>query len=219
MTQDTLEEALIDVRRAYRLLWAYQKRVTQCATYIRDRLGFEHAYVDYQFRPPKNDIEHHWAWDGLPLSLVGFLSTKPAADNDGNSNPRAGRRQAADLLLYVNVVSDTALEARLFKDNWQYEPDAAELGPPESSASQLWLYLIRLHAGRAPPITAPKAVVERINNDGHWPEKGKIERNRDIGIDIYVEYIDLATIGDQDRLAERVDLFAEDAAAALDVVL
>lgn len=218
MTQD-LAAALTDVRRAYRLLWAYQKRVTQCATFIRDRLGFEHGYVDYQFRPPKNDIEHHWAWDGLPFALAGFVSTKRAAEDGGTGIKRAKRRQVADLLLYVNVVSDTALEACLYEDDWQHEPDAAKLGQPESSNSELWLYLAKLHAGRAPSVATPKVVVERINNEGCWPENGQTLHNAAIGIDMYVEYIDLAALGDQDCLAARIDLFAENAARELSVVL
>lgn len=218
MTQD-LTAALTDVRRAYRLLWAYQKRVTQCVTFIRDRLSFEHSHVDYQFRLPKNDIEHHWAWDGLPLVLASFVSTKPAAEDGSTGNKREKRQQESDLLLFIEIISDTALEACLYEDDWQHEPDAAELGQPESSNSELRLYLAKLHAGRAPSIASPKVVVQRINNEGRWPENGQTMRNAGIGIDIYVEYIDLATLGDQDCLAERVDLFAENAARALSVVL
>ncbi|QNL88671.1 hypothetical protein N0B28_16270 [Pseudomonas sp. SD17-1] len=54
MNQD-LNTALLDVRRAYRLLANYQKRQFDLLSYIRDKLEAIDYYQDYAFSRP-NDL-------------------------------------------------------------------------------------------------------------------------------------------------------------------
>lgn len=69
-----LNAALADVRRAYRLLWGYQKRILYIVAEIREQLGFIPSQVEYQFDTPDQKIEdpRRWMWDALPFSMIGF---------------------------------------------------------------------------------------------------------------------------------------------------
>lgn len=49
----TIDEALLDVRKAYRLLADYQQRVLELLDFIRKELGAVHYYHEYRNRVPR----------------------------------------------------------------------------------------------------------------------------------------------------------------------
>ena len=77
LTTSELNNALLDVRKAYRLLYEYQKRVLDTVNYISNNLG----YTDYkggvpQFTKPSPGYNKgtlsNWAWDWLNMYYYEF---------------------------------------------------------------------------------------------------------------------------------------------------
>jgi hypothetical protein len=213
MTQD-LTSAFTDVRRAYRLLWGYQKRVLHCIAFIRDRLGYtRHCCVDYQFNKPSDDIEDRWTWDALPFTLIGFEAVKRAPLRAEETPTAANRRvRMGDRFLYLYVVSDTGLDDMLYAENWEREPDPSRFAPPEASRSELRLHILESRRDQEPTIGWDKGIVQKIEC---WPEHGKCLDDEVLGVCMYSETFNFAEIADQDALSARVDVFQKAAESAL----
>jgi hypothetical protein len=71
-----LQPALLDVRRAYRLLYNYQRAAMDAASYIGNKLGFKYegGYPKFSSGPPRagGGSFQHWAWDWLNMVLYEF---------------------------------------------------------------------------------------------------------------------------------------------------
>jgi hypothetical protein len=75
-TKTDIESALVDVRRAYRLLYDYQRAALDSAKYIGSQLGLEykggHSYFsDCAPRDGRGSLDN-WAWDWLNLMCYEF---------------------------------------------------------------------------------------------------------------------------------------------------
>jgi len=126
---DDLTEALVDVRRAYRLLWAYQRRVNDLLHAIDEHLG-HHGLRQAGWKPasflnvPNSAFYNpkRWAWDMFPGHSVQAWWT--------GTTVRGPMR--ADVWLYTD-------------DGFQVsrgEPDPATWDvSPERARSKLWLYI------------------------------------------------------------------------------
>ncbi len=128
-----LSLALTDVRRAYRLLWAYQRRMLDTIHVIADAFE-EHAFYVWTptyFDPPcrytKDPLEN-WAWDMLPMVAISYLCLPFGADRN---RPKAG-----EWMLEIYLVSDTGFELLETRN----EPDSKAFEPAEMTASEIWLY-------------------------------------------------------------------------------
>lgn len=76
LTKPEFEEVLVDVRRAYRLLYLYQDRILNTVRFIGERLGFDYegGYPWFSCNTPregKGDLEN-WAWDWLNMYYYEF---------------------------------------------------------------------------------------------------------------------------------------------------
>lgn len=202
---DELAHALADVRRAYRLLWAFQKRVTQYAAFIRERLGFERYNVDYAFDKPGRSIEGCWTWDLLPFTLIGLEGVKRVAAVERYPNgawqnfPKRG-----DQLLYIHVVSDTALYDAYY--NGDREPDPTHFAPAQDTRSELHLAVVENRVDRREAANWHDVILDQIET---WPKHGQVLEDAGARVGLYGEVIDLAEVPDQKTLAARVDGFAE----------
>jgi len=71
-----LEDSLIDVRKAYRLLYLYQKRVLDLMSFISSyySLSFNGGWSKFSnFMPTKTRVKfNHWAWDWLNMYFYEF---------------------------------------------------------------------------------------------------------------------------------------------------
>ena len=94
-TTETLSEALLDVRRAHRILYAYQRRMLDLAHFIKSKLGMLEFYGIKHFSKPiyGRSIGHTplnirldmWAWDYLYSYLFEYyLGEKEAGDKRHN---------------------------------------------------------------------------------------------------------------------------------------
>jgi hypothetical protein len=76
MTPSDFENALIDVRKAYRLLYLYQRRVMDLVQFIGDSLTFRYAggwswFSDNTPKGGKGSLEN-WAWDWINMYFYEF---------------------------------------------------------------------------------------------------------------------------------------------------
>ena len=81
-----IELALIDVRKAYRLLHDYQRAAMDAAKYIGAQLGFSYAggwprFSDCSPREGKGSLDN-WAWDWLNLVFYEFYFEKEIGGNE-----------------------------------------------------------------------------------------------------------------------------------------
>ena len=151
-----LKSALADVRKAYRLVYAYQRRVFDLVGAAAEPLeaaGFEfERWEPALFVPPARHFykPDMWAWDFLPAYHFW------AAWN------RHRHGDARRVVLAVNA--DTGFERK------RGEPDPADFLPAEKSHSELWATFIRTeHPPAWDRLQAALATVE-VADDGQEHE-------------------------------------------------
>lgn len=205
--RNDLAAALADVRRAYRLLWGYQKRILHIVAEIREQLGFIPSWIEYQFDQADQKIEdpRRWMWDALPFSMIGFEAEQ------GEDRGQRGSR-----LLYIDVVSDTGLaqEKSRSRGNWEPKPD--RFPSPEDCRSELRLYILQNSSDREDEnFNWHRDVVVEV---GRWTADGTAYRDVSAGVLIYGETIDLVELGNRDALAARVERFHGNAQRQLEAL-
>lgn len=71
-----MKEALVEVRKAYRLLYGYQQRVLDLANFIGTHLGFKFISGNPWFSdglPRRKSVSlKRWSWDWLPMYYYDF---------------------------------------------------------------------------------------------------------------------------------------------------
>lgn len=76
LTQAELEEAFVDVRKAYRLLYHYQRRVLDLVKFIGDNLGYDYngGWSYFSHPAPRNGKGKldFWSWDWLNMYFYEF---------------------------------------------------------------------------------------------------------------------------------------------------
>jgi len=109
--REDIDAALVDVRRAYRLLYLYQRSVINLAQRVGDHFE-KQPYVlamagggPAALRPPFG-VD---AWKYLPLYCASFLFLSP----DSLADPLYPRPRLGDWMLEVAAISDDSLLHRL----------------------------------------------------------------------------------------------------------
>lgn len=124
-----LDSTLIDVRKAYRLLYLYQRRVMDLAHYIGSKLDFRHAEnrSSYCFtQHPKIVKHHHWAWDLLPMYNMAFVFHSRRIEGFSEEGK-----------LFINIVSDTGF----YDSEVNNKLEINQFCSPENAATELHLVL------------------------------------------------------------------------------
>jgi hypothetical protein len=157
---DELTGALCEVRKAYRVLYAYQKRALDICLEIADYLQLQFFYSWYfpAIAPrPRMTPFKSGSWDFLPLADANMLFSK---SGDESFSKRG------DWMIEIRIVSDSA-----YKDAW--EPSGSTVNPledfasPESSETYLMIYgWIRTQNERGKWID--------VHDAAPWPEPGKL---------------------------------------------
>lgn len=135
-TSENLSKALLDVRRAHRILYAYQRRMSDLAYFIKCKLDMPDFYGFKHFSNPihgrrkghsRLKIWHDmWAWDYLYSYLFEYyLGEKEADDKQHNYK--------LSLIQY----SDTGY----FDQDGQKRGRISEFGSEEESSSKLLFFL------------------------------------------------------------------------------
>ena len=132
-TTENLSNALLDVRRAHRILYAYQKRMSDLAYFIKRKLdmpkfrGFKHFSRPISKNSGYLTIRHDmWAWDYLYSYLFEYyLGKKEAGD------------KLHDYKLSLIQYSDTGY----FDQDGQRRCRISEFGSEDESGSKLLFFL------------------------------------------------------------------------------
>lgn len=74
ITEDTLRQALCDVRKAHRIIYAYQQRMTDIALFIRRKLDYPDCAPAKLFSDPmhRHIDSRTWAWDFIYTYLLNY---------------------------------------------------------------------------------------------------------------------------------------------------
>lgn len=126
-----LDELLANVRDAYRLIWAYQRRCLDTAQLIADQfpeLSFYQWSSLLSNQPPQRGTSpfKKWTWDYLPLHSTSFLSVR---NGERRYAPKAG-----EWMLEIRLRTDTAVVPAD-----RIEPDPTGLEPSASSQTTMAL--------------------------------------------------------------------------------
>jgi hypothetical protein len=154
-TPQDLAAALTDVRRAYRLVYAYQRRMNDLVAEIdaaltQDGLEFELWRPVFNAPPPRSGTPYfrgRWAWDMLP----GYATQVHWCDPTG----KKGRRRR--VVLQAVVDSGATFDAA--------EPDPADFEAADACESQLRIGLWTTTATQPTWDAAWAAVSAR---DAYW---------------------------------------------------
>ena len=102
----SLEDTLVDVRRAYRLIADYQQRLIELLAFIRSELGATPYHQYFRKKSPKKFAGLETSVDAgirfLPLLDVSVLSLRNDGQEAAYDNHRPG-----DLLIAIDFISDS----------------------------------------------------------------------------------------------------------------
>ncbi len=211
-----LETALCEVRKAYRLLWLFQRRVFDICETIRDNFGVKFYCVGYHFdRPASSSPFKKWSWDMLPMSNISFLFLRHKGENPHNDG--ANYPMPDDYLLSIHVMPDSALiDFRL-----EGEPDPMQFPAANTSESKLGLYLYYNDAKRMDENRQPSRTnwYERI-----WSPLRQIRHAHSIdhplkGIRTYGSVLSLSRLDSAEAIRKHVKEFRDAVKVNLNVEL
>jgi hypothetical protein len=129
--EEELGKALTDVRKAFRLLWVYQRRLLDIIHVITDQ--FDHKFYCWDAmggRPPgrmTTDPTDEWAWSMLPFYQLCLLYLPP--------NVTVGQIKKGEWLLEISIQSDDGYPV----GEEENEPDPTLFPNAEASGSFLYL--------------------------------------------------------------------------------
>lgn len=196
----TIDKALLDVRKAYRLLGDYQQRVLELLGFIRELLGAVHYQQSLRCRPPRSLDRLEHSDDGgarlLPFNDVSVLWLR-----DGGQAESARIHCAGDVLIDVWVRSDSGNGA----DN---EPQQTV----EDSCSELRIFFFLC----VTPAADGCDWFSHVWSQTAYPPLGEVmacEGNP--GYLAYGEALDLATLTDEVAVRAAVTALRQRASARL----
>jgi len=156
--KNEIEAALVDVRKAYRLLYDYQRSALDAAKYVGSKLGVEYkgGYSHFSNSSPKDrkgSLEN-WAWDWLNLMFYEFHFQGQLSDK-------------SDINLSIWLFSDTGY----FVSN-HAAPDKRDINTfalPENSATKMGFLFYRHWDESYYPL-----LKDTLGNLRRFVEKGEI---------------------------------------------
>lgn len=201
-----LNAALLDVRRAYRLLADYQKRQFDLLSYIRNKLEAVPYYQDYVFSRP-GDLRGLENQASAGLRFLPFLDISAIWLRHQNQEEFWDRHLPGDLMFGAWVRSDTGFD----KFQEAYTKEAAEV-----SKSVLVLSVVICDQ----PNESPENWYSKVWLPLPYPEDGEVCGSDAVpGYRIYCNSIDLAELADQFSVDAAIGKWRKDAAIALNVPL
>ena len=156
-----VNRALLDVRRAYRLLHDYQRAALDGVKYIGSQLGFTYnnGYPHFSDPTPKNgkDALNRWAWDWLNLVHFNFNFSK-TTEGEG------------DISLSIMLFSDTGFYIAADKD--ADATDISSFASVENSETKVGILFYREWLKKWDTSFYEKESMRRfLEQDGESPEE------------------------------------------------
>lgn len=196
---DQLENALLDVRKAYRLLFLYQRRILDLALTFANEMNLRPYCVGYGFnRPATVNPFDKWVWDMLPMYRISFLFLSSSSDQD---YPKRG-----EWLLDLHLVSDSGYPEG---SSWRKgEPDPETFSPAKNCVSLLGIYAFKSERDERRDwynnIWRPA-----INYPFKYPPDWSVVTNGKAGVSIYGAQFNLLTLTSQEAMRLTAGQFKE----------
>lgn len=135
-----LEPVFVDVRKAYRLLWGYHRRIIDTARLMQgviapqsERLGNPPTLTPMS--SGRNLMaSDDWLWDATPLISVSFLWVHHTSRKDWK-----GRHHPDDYMLDIHFIADSAFEEASEGD----EPDPSKLPLPAECRTETRITVVK----------------------------------------------------------------------------
>lgn len=206
--KNELSTALCDVRKAYRLLHGYHRRVLDVASLIVSRFD-KVAWLATEFgcspmTRRRNPFDQgYWMWDATPMVLTHLLFTEHGSGQGWETRHRQG-----SYLLDVTVVADSE-----FQDyDYSGEPDPSGfVKSAEAAASKVILTVV---TPRGEQSGKDWLAVWR-NND--YAEHASAEDWNDGSYRAYTEVVAMDELVDSDTVVRFADRFRNAAFSALGI--
>ncbi len=200
-TATSIDSALLDVRKAYRLLADYQQRILELLGFIREELG-----ADYYYQIPRNRVPR--SLDGLEVSNSAGQRFLPFNDmsvlwlrNGGQEDP-VHCHEKGDLLFDVWVRNDTG--------NGE---DTEEASIVENSRSELRIYIFQC----LEPHKGPYNWRSQVWDLTYYPAMGEVlECDGNPGYRAYAEALDLSVCTDENAIRTALSGLRKRASEKLD---
>ncbi|MEJ5366631.1 MAG: hypothetical protein WHS86_16165 [Desulfosoma sp.] len=127
-----LKQTLCEVRKAYRLIYLYQRSVLSTIERFAKEFGDSVFYwwTPTHYSPPpmrSTNIHQRLCWDLIPFYLTAVFYRYSKGDIE--------KHPAGDWLLELNVVTDSAALEKFEARNLQ--PDPCDFSPPEDSKTKI----------------------------------------------------------------------------------
>ncbi|WP_250866206.1 hypothetical protein [Caballeronia sp. INSB1] len=191
----SLDAALLDVRKAYRLLADYQQRIIELLGFIRTEFDAVHYYHQWRNTPPRgfgpaletnNDAGRLF----LPLLNASALWIYHAGEHEDHVHYHS----EGDMLIDVQICSDSG-----FATNSKQVPQ-----PVETSKSELAITLVLC----SNPAPGPFNWLNRVWNAIEYPEHGHVSTSEKApGYTMYREFVPLAALSDEQSAHARLTEF------------
>ncbi len=204
---DELKKALLDVRKAFRLLFLYQRRVLDLAMTFANEMSLRPYCVGYGFnRPATANPFDKWVWDMLPMYRVSFLFLSPLTDQN---HPKRG-----EWLLDIHLVSDSGYPEGI---SWKKgEPNPVTFSPAENCVSLLGIYAFKSDRDERrnwhDDVWHPA-----INYPSRYPSDWNVVTNDKNGVSIYGAQFDLSKLTNKEAMLGTADQFKEGLARELQI--
>lgn len=203
-TVTTIEDALLDVRKAYRLLADYQQRVLELLGFIREELGATYYFHSFRKLPPRS-------LDGLERSNNAGQRLLPFNDismlwllNQGQDDP-THFHQKGDMLIDVWVRSDTGNG----EDN---EPKQ----PAEQSQSELRIFFFQC----AEPKEERYNWYDQVWSRTDYPPLGEVTAcDYNPGYRAYGEALNLSALTDETTVRQALSALRQRVSNKLDQII
>lgn len=181
-----LQDALLDVRKAYRLLADFQQRMFELLGFIRERLGAEDYYHKYLYPLPQG-LEGLDKRDNSGLRYLPFYDLSAIwLKNQGQDTPW-DNHMPGDLMFGAWVRSDTDFD--------KYSGQFNGL-PAEQSRSVLVLSVVVCET----PMAKPCNWYGKIWDYMGYPEDDEVNDTDVPGYRCYAKSIDLEQLSDRDAI-------------------
>ena len=193
VNNEELSKALLDVRKAYRLLYLFQRRIMDLVAQLSGKLGQSFWYWlpagdEEAILGSKNPVDRD-SWKMLPLFDASFLFLPPGVV------PSSAPQKGQWLLELLLCVDDGEPEGG------RGEPNPAEFADPTTCHSMICLYAFIVQED------IQGEWWRNVYQRSEWPEEDGVAETNSSGVRVVALSSDLAALSDSasvNSLAERL---------------
>ena len=206
---EKLAAALTDVRRAFRLLWAFQRRVLDYNKIAYERLAFtEWAPSSLLGTAARTG---NASWTHLPMADMEFRAFRRHSDEEYSTGKRWEEfPRANDAVLYMRMRADTGMPLIVRND-----PSPLTFEAAERCQTKLLMFIVlnRIDRDQPAPMWAASDACRAIL----VCQEKATEHPTITGYSIFGQDVDLAALPDEGNLVRWIDDFKRAAESALGV--